>query len=369
MRVCKTWYTLACPFLYEYIILGRNRVLTPLCDGLSRAALENRQVGRWTERLDVRMRNATDTPDTVFATLANILTYLPNLCVLTFSIVGRGFFSASLPKVVLNSVTSSGSLKCVQWHNSFVKPLAGPWTEFLQRHPEIEVLDGGQTVTLNAHIKLDAVKILLGYPIRTGYWTLWSEVDLPAVRSMFYDLTYGIETDDAVTFNRLGQNLTDIQLTFFAPLRVPCLNVAFARIRAGCTRLTQLVLAVRSWSMLGLYTLNLPSTVHTLGIRVMDGQQVSAASVKRLFTAFLPLYVARNRALKTIKFMEASNSRALRSRPISLWHGLRVMEKLGLAVTDWNDHPLAPQSCPGVVQLQQQLDKLSSTSTEEVRVN
>jgi hypothetical protein len=363
VRVCKTWYTLACPFLYEYIFLGRNSVLAPLCDGLSRAALENRQVGWWTERLDVWLRGEEKTPDTVFATLADILTYLPNLRILTFSIIGPGFFSVPLPNVVLNSVTSSGTLKCVQWYNSFLKPLARHWTEFLQRHPEIEVLDGGQAVTSNAHIKLDAVKILLKYPIRTGRGTPWSEVDLPAVRSMFYDLTDGIETDDAVIFSRLGQNLTDIQLTFFARLRVPCLNVAFAQIRAGCTRLTQLVLAVWSWSMLGLYTLNLPSTVHTLGIRVMDGRQVSAASVKRLFTALLPLYVARNSALKTIKFMNASNSRALRSRPISLWHGLRVMENLRLVVTDWDDRLIVPPSCPGVVQLQRQFDTLSSTST------
>jgi len=311
------------------------------------------------------MQDVTETPDTVFATLADIHMYLPNLCILTFSIAGQGFFSASLPNVVLNSVTSSGSLKCVRWYNSFVKPLVRPWTEFLERHPEIEVLDRGQAVSLNSHIKLDAVKIVLGYPIRTGHWTLRSMVDLPGVRSMFYDLTYGIETNDAVTFSRLGQNLTDIQFTFFAPLRVPCLNVAFAQIRAECTRLTQLVLAVSSWSMLGLYTLNLPSTVHTLGIRVMDGRHglhVSAASVKRLFTALLPLYVARNPTLKTIKFMEASNSRALRSRPISLWRGLRVLEKLGVAVTDWDDRLIVPPSCPGIVQLQRQLDKLSSTS-------
>ena len=361
MRVCKTWYTLGCPFLYEYIILGRTRVLAPLRDGLSRAALENRQVGRWTERLDVRMRDATKTPETVFATLADILTYLPNLCILTFSIAGRGFFSASLPNVVLNSITSSGSLKCVQWYNSFTKPLPHPWTEFLQKHPEIEVLDGGQAVTLNAHIRMDAVKILHGYPIRTWNWAVWSDVDLPAVRSIFYDLTYGIEADDANIFTQLGQNLTNIQLSFFVPLRVPCLNVVFARFREGCPRLAQLVLAVRSWSMLGSYTLNLPSTVHTLGIRVSDGE-VSAASVKRLFTALLPLCVARNHALKTIKFMDASNSRALRSRPISLWHGLRVTENLGVAVTDFHDRLIVPPSCPGVVHLQRQLDKLSFTS-------
>ncbi|KIM38594.1 hypothetical protein M413DRAFT_12776 [Hebeloma cylindrosporum] len=365
VRVCKAWYALACPFLYEYIILGRNRVLAPLSEGLSRAALENRQVGQCTERLDVQMRDATQAPETVLATLADILTYLPNLCILTFSITGRGF-SSSLPNVVLNSITSSGSLKYVQWYNSVAKPLPHPWTVFLQRHPKIEVLDGGLEVTLNAQINLDAVKILRGFPIMAGLRTVWSEVDLPAIRSMFYDVTYGVLPKDAVTFSRLGQYLTEIQLSFLVIPRVAHLNAAFARIRAGCTRLTQLVLLVRSWFMLGSYTPNLPPTVHTLGIRVVDGRRVSAASVKRLFTALLPFYVTRNPALETIKFMETSNTQALRSRPISLWRGLRVMEKLGVAVQDLDGRLIVPPSCPGVVRLQQELGKLSSTTTLDI---
>jgi hypothetical protein len=179
-----------------------------------------------------------------------------------------------------------GSLKCVHWYNCITMPSAPHWTAFLQRHPEIESLDGKVATTPNAHIKLDAVKILHGYPIRTRRWkAVWSMVDLPAVRSMFYDLTYGIETDDAVTFSRLGQNLTDIQLGFFEydhmELGVPRFRIALDRIRAECARLTRVVFAVHSWCMLGLYT-TLPSTVHTLGIRVMSGQ-ISEANIKKLF--------------------------------------------------------------------------------------
>jgi len=367
VRVCKAWYALACPFLYEYIILGRNRVLAPLCDALSRAALENRQVGWWTERLDVQMRDATETPHTVFATLADILTYLPNLCILTFSITGHGFAS-SMPNIILNSVTSSGSLKCVHWYNRITTPLALHWTTFLQRHSEIESLDGKVATTPNAHIKLDAVKIVHGYPIGTRRRAVWSTIDLPAVRSMFYDLTCGIETDDAVTFSRLGQNLTDIQLGFFEydhlELRVPRFRFALDRIRAECARLTRVVLAVHSWSMLGPYTTTLPPTVHTLGIRVVCGQ-ISEASIKKLFNGFLPSFIVCNPAIKTIKFMEARNSRALRSHPVLLWHGLRDMEKLGVAIKDLDDRLILPPSCPSVVHLQQQFDKLSPTSTLE----
>ena len=365
MRVCKAWYALACPFLYEYIFLGRNRVLAPLCDALSRAALEDRQVGWWTERLDVQMRDATETPDIVFTTLADILTYLPNLCILTFSITGHGFAS-SLPNIVLNSVTSSGSLKCVHWYNCITTPLAPHRTAFLQRHSEIESLDGNVATTPNAHIKLDAVKIVHGYSIRTSSWAVWSTVDLPAVRSMFYDLTYGIETDDAITFSRLGQNLTDIQLGFFEydhlELRIPCFKFALNRIHAECARLTRVVFAVHSWCMLGPYTATLPPTVHTLGIRVMRGQ-ISEANIKKLFSGFLPSFIVCNPAIKTIQFMEARNSRALRSHAVLLWYGLRDMEKFGVAIKDLDDRLIVPPSCPGVVHLQQQFDKLSPTST------
>ena len=366
MRVCKAWYTLACPFLYEHIILGKNGVLAPLRDGLSRAALENRQAGWWTESLHVQMRDMTKTPETVFATLADILTYLPNLCILTFSITGRGFFplSSPLPNVVLNSITSSGSLRCVQWYNCVSTPLPHHWTTFLQRHPEIEVLDGAQSIELNARIKLCAVKIVHGYPNEKGHLTGWSMPDLPCVRSMFYNLTYGCAIEDAITFSRLGQNLTDIQLDVFEEryLRIERLDPTFSRIRTKCTRLTRVVLGVLSWSILGSYTPTLSSTVHTLGIRVMNAQ-VSATNVKRLFNTLLPSYVAYNPSLKTIKFLEAKNIRALRSHPISLWHGLRVMENLGVVIKDLEDRLIAPPSCPGVIHLQQQLDTPSSTST------
>ena len=360
--MCKAWYALACPFLYEYIILGRNRALAPLCAALSKTAQEKRQVGRWTKRLDVRMWDTTETPSTVLATLADILTYLPNLCILTFSITGHSFFNFVLPNVVLNSITTSGSLKCVRWYNSITRPSPQPWTEFLQKHPEIEVLDGGQGVLLNAHIKLDAVKILHGYPIWTEqYGTTWSEVDLPAVRSMFCDFHYGTEIDDD-TFGRLGHNLTNIQLSSFDLFPDSRLTDIFAQIRKRCAHLTQLVLAVRSWSLLVSYIPTLPPTVHILGIRVMN-EQISPASVQRLFTDLLPSYITPNPAIKTIKFMEKKNSQALRSHSVSLWHGLRVMEKLGVAVKDLHDRPIVPPSCSCVAHLQQELDTLSSTST------
>jgi len=184
VRVCKTWYALACPFLYEYIILGRSRVLVPLHDGLSRAALENREVDWWIERLYVQMGDATESPRAVFDTFADILTCLPNLCILTFSITERGFGSP-LPNVVLESITTSGSLKCVQWYNPIAMPRGHHWTAFLQRHPEIEFLRD-QLIMLNAQVKLDAVKILYRYPLRTRYRGVSSMVNLPAVRSMFY---------------------------------------------------------------------------------------------------------------------------------------------------------------------------------------
>ena len=294
MRVCKTWYTLACPFLYEHIILGSNGVLAPLRDGLSRTALENRQAGWWTESLHVQMRDTTKTPETIFATLADILTYLPNLCILTFSITGRGFFAVPfpLPNVVLDSITSSGSLRCVQWYNRVSTPLPHHWTTFLQRHPEIEVLDGAQSVELNTRIKLRAVKIVHGYPNQKGFFTGWSIPDLPCVRSMFYNLTYGCQIEDGITFNRLGQNLTDIQFDVFEEkhLQWSRLDLTFAHIRTSCTRLTQVVLGVLSWSILGSYTPTLPSTVHTLGIRVMGGQ-ISEANIKKLFNDFLPFFI------------------------------------------------------------------------------
>jgi hypothetical protein len=106
----------------------------------------------------------------------------------------------------------------------------------------------------------------------------------------------------------------------------------------------QVVFAVQSLSILSSYTLTLPSTVHTLGMRVIDGQ-VSAVNLKQLFNALLPSYVACTPALKTIKFMEAKNIQALRSYLILLWCELHVMEKSGVAIKDLDDRLIVPLSC------------------------
>ena len=283
------------------------------------------------------MRDKTKNPVIVFTTLAGILRYLPNICILAFAITGDGFPSI-FPKVVLNSITSS-SLKCVQWCNSVVTPSAPNWTTFLQKHPEVEYLDGDVAITLNAPVKLDAVKILCGYPIGTRDWAAWSTIDLPAVRSMFYEVTWSMERN-AITFRGLGQQLTEIQLSFLDKDELDGqgqhIDLTFARIRAECTCLTQVILAVHWWTILGSYTPTLPSTVHTLGIRIMKGQ-VSAANVKRFFNTLLPSYAACNPAVKSIKFMDAKNILALRSHPIALWHGLHVAEELGIAIKDPED--------------------------------
>ena len=282
---------------------------------------------------------------------------------------GHGF-NSSLPNVVLESITTSGSLKCVRWYNLTTEPKPRHWTAFLRRHPELEFL-GNQTVALNTHVKLDTVKILHGHPSRTGQMTLWSTVDLPAVRSLFYDWAYDFEIDnsaESITLSRLGQNLTNIELDVFEERYLPMsrLASAFARIRAECTCLIQVVLGFESWPMLGSYTPTLPSTVHTLSIRVRDAQ-ISVANVKRFFNTHLPSYIACNPSVKTIKFMEAKNIRALRSHPLPLWHGLRAMEKSGVTIKDLEDRLIVPPSCPGVIHLQQ-LDKPSSISTLDAEV-
>jgi len=104
VRVCKLWYYLAAPFLYQRVLLGRIRVVQPLLAGIERSLARNgdgdagRPYPTLIRRLDIKMRDdgltlAQDPIDNLNA-IAQIVSHLPMLEALTIAASERMYYNA-----------------------------------------------------------------------------------------------------------------------------------------------------------------------------------------------------------------------------------------------------------------------------------
>ncbi|KAF8960812.1 hypothetical protein BDZ97DRAFT_2077299 [Flammula alnicola] len=340
VRVSKAWYTLASPFLYEYILLGRGRVLAPLRDAMIRSQKSvdsNEQVnsiGWWTKRLDVSMRDSADDPGAIMATLADIMTCLPNLRILTFSITGQ-FYDRVLPSTVLESLTCRDTLKFVHWY-IFPQPTTQAWTSFLENHPYLESINGNFRISPNSHIQLNSLKMVHVPDIANigDEHEIW-QIDLPAIRYATYCVDFGANSIGRDRFfASVGPKLTTIQINYLHDGDVQsaaCLQATLDQILQTCHALEQVNLLLNSWHVLSLCVASLPPKVKMLAIRILR-PNLAKVTNRVLFTSILKGMVSRNPALKIIQFLDRANVRELRVHSRILNEGLRLMESLGVII-------------------------------------
>lgn len=355
VRVSKAWYSLASPFLFEYIFLGRGRVLGPLRDGMLRSeqAVKSQEIlhtiGWQTQRLDVHMRDRTDNPQLIMDILADILRRLPNLRVLTFAVVGHGYDSQYLPENILQATNPCrDTLRFLNWYGG-LRPSSNTWASFLENHPKLEAINAPVFLTKleNSHIVLDSLKSVYIHchpdPDLSATHIgdeLWN-INFPNIHHAIYDITttpsYFVHDD---FLPKIGPKLTSIQINclknFYA---IDDIHVAFFRalikIEATCTNLVRVDLLTHEWNLpLGLFPY-CPKTVHTLGIRV-HVHQIPKRSLRSLFTSLRNLLMITS--LKTICFMDQDNVRALRSHPQALSSQARILNEYGECGFNIVDH-------------------------------
>ncbi|KAF9481754.1 hypothetical protein BDN70DRAFT_991646 [Pholiota conissans] len=348
--VSKAWYILASPFLYEYILLGRGKAVLPLLLGMQRSkeAVGGDTVcpiGWWTKRLDVNLRDSTDKPRADIDALGNIMTHLPNLRVLTFSITGHRYQRTLSPKV-LWSVSCRDTLKFVHFYTTCL-PSAEAWTVFLQNHPNLESLNLNEISKAGRHpltMQFDSLKVVhihALYPIefvpKEYLRNVW-DYDLPSVRTATYELEFSNNDDLPIEriFTKHGPKLTTLQLTQIYQITdmelEAAMQVTFSSIFAHCDALEQINLIVHSWSMLTLDVPRFPPKVATLVIRVIKGQ-ISKKATVHLFDIFI--YIKRrNPGLKTIRFASGINVRGLQTHSVALEEGLWIMRDAGVVIED-----------------------------------
>ena len=352
VRVCKAWYSLASPFLFEYIFLGKGRVLASLRDGMLRSEhavelLESESphaIGWRIQRLDVHMRDRTDNPGLIMDILADILRRLPNLRVLTFAITGHGYDDPFnyLPYSVLQATNACrDTLRFLNWYGG-VRPSSNTWASFLENHPRLEAINAPVTLTQlgNSHIVLDSLKSIYIHcrtPASHIQDMLWN-INLPSIHHAIYDVTWtdqGLSSSHDDFLRKVGSKLTSIQIIisrndvlYFMPL---------SRIVATCKNLTRVDLVTFGWLIP--LSFSIPESVHTLGIRV-NNRQIPKHSLEAFFSSICNV-LSRFPSVNTFYFMDQRNVRALRAHSQALSSNLAGILILGINVMDHEGRPLA----------------------------
>ncbi|KDR66438.1 hypothetical protein GALMADRAFT_273548 [Galerina marginata CBS 339.88] len=339
VRVNKAWYQMASPFLYEYVLLGRGRGVIPVLAAMKKSQLmvdENASghpIGWWTKRLDVKMRDMAHEPIQTLNALAGIMTCLPNLRILIFSVTGHGYdLIPALPPVVLRSLSCPETLRAVHWHTDILHPEADDWTSFLEHHPNIESLRSrisvttGKDKTVRLH-SLRTIEILW-----SPFWDL-TRFDLPALQSAICrDPGEGNRL-----FPQLGRTLTTVQFNVVNDLE------DLPLFKTSCPNLLQINFRLSEWYELDIVDIarqQFPPSVNTLGIQIVRGQ-LSKMLAKDLWDDILPRIVSPAPTLKVIKFLGKLTVRSLRKFPDVLREGVQRMKTLGTIVLDNENYPMS----------------------------
>ena len=349
MRVNKAWYALASPFLYEHIILGRSKVLQPLLEGMNRSAKTahgelSRPIGWWTQRLDVNMRDKPNrNPQIEMNALAGILTHLPNLRILTFSITGHRY-RETLPSNVLHSLICRDTLRIVHWYTPHF-PSIESLSALLEDHLHLESVNANEIMNTSIpQIQLNSLNtvhvrwpgfITMETPAFISY--VWA-LDLPAVRYATYNLEFSVNNDLLVRgfFAAIGPRLQIIQLVQrgnadYTKVRLH-LDATYVKILQNCHSLQQINLLFDSWEILWLCLPQLPTGVHTLVFCTLR-EEVTGDEILSLLRHLLELK-SRNPGLKTIQLYSEINIRALQKYSFTFRSGLLKLNSNGLSVLD-----------------------------------
>ncbi|KAF9460324.1 hypothetical protein BDZ94DRAFT_1299972 [Collybia nuda] len=169
VRVCKQWRSLATPFLYKSLYIGRGRALPSLSSTLNlskenpRRHGTNYALGFWTQRIDVVMRDHIgihgqdrDVSAELYL-LSEIFRCLPNLTIINFGITATLYCEIHLPAVVLQSIadTSGSCLRAIVWHVDTPAPYKVDWRTFLLRTPNVKTVQCPTSFFVDSPAQLD----------------------------------------------------------------------------------------------------------------------------------------------------------------------------------------------------------------------
>jgi hypothetical protein len=363
VRVCKLWNALASPYLYRTILISRGRTLYLLHRTLfdSRAKAEAspnvRPLGCLTRSLEVAMKDHCGKNDEDFDVLADIISCMPHLTAVTFSIRAQQFRRWPMSRKVLSALatTCGPSLEVLRWSIPTLFPFRRDLRALLNETPNLCVLCCYFSLTCIGpvyHTDIPVLPRLASLALIAGNSAEFFEdlrnVDrFPSLRELVY-YNYGNVVDWNGPLEVYGASLTEIYLHLeYEDVENQRLVTDVSLIAQYCPNLVRLNLAVERWSQLVKITL---SSILILGLRCRDLQS-TRIEYSRLIT-FLKIMEAP--VLRAVQFLDLRNVRDLRLRHADILanlvsslsnRGVQVQDQNGIVLVDGGDHFLSLIDC------------------------
>jgi hypothetical protein len=338
VRVCRVWYKLAIPYLYEVIIIGRGRTMASLAVALSNSARQGdtqnqvRSIGWWTKRLDLAMRDETSGINAENQQLAAIVKCLPNLAIFVNRVSHASYLykriTASTVEALVNSCKFS--LRTMRVYQSAPKfaMLAEDWKPIFDACTSLETIDSS----------LDFLSLPCQFPKRIRSATVSSacfERFLENPPCNLQELKYIISPHSILAelgFKKIlsvvGRSLNSLNIEietkgYLGPSSWPLAS----HVHPDLTRLIIKLQSVADFR----FMFSLPSTILYLGIQCFK-QRPSIQEVLAFFNALLAQSPSN---LKVVRFIDRNTSDYLRMLfAVTLRHIANICAEKGHRLED-----------------------------------
>lgn len=353
IRVCKQWYALGIPLLYESIFVGRQRYLELLLDTLRRSPGHaspdsgSLQLGWWTRRLDFRMRDIPPEGSLGKAsedTIVEIFALLPRLSIF---VSGSAHSAQSCFKMTLDmslhlANACSQTLQMISWNNAQAKN----WVRY---HPELtsmvlERLLALRTLHTDFTFMNDVTQVAANTSPQLNFLTTSFPLDFlladnqvaPAflalrqlyIQADFGDGWYPSRSPFLIAH---GASLTALYLHYSEGDNI---RGSFLPLMSSqyCPRLVHLVLVCPNWMVL--HDLRIPRQITHLGLLCTKAQAMNVV-YDDLFRTLVTVMSPPTPLLRVIRFLDPRGAVDLRNHHRkALRRGLSRLASYDLRVED-----------------------------------
>ncbi|EIM90314.1 uncharacterized protein STEHIDRAFT_119335 [Stereum hirsutum FP-91666 SS1] len=354
VRVCKQWYTLGMPLLYQSIFVGRERMFATLLETLRRSQNDivvgddnhhSHPLGWWTRRLDFRLR---DSPHNVslgemtVKVIDEIFSLLTNLSIFVLAHPpSRGEYYTAPYSIAVSLFERCGStLQMLSWGTSFRFEVGYDYAhltaEILSKTPALRTVHGDFPVMMDTRAPIGSARHLTSLITFSQLPELVPSPDntitFPALQQFYFiaELARDWHPSRAPFMATLGANLTTLYIRYSSMSNVYSPLSSFSS--EYYPRLVHLIIICSNWTRLE--GLRIPPQMTHLGL-LCEMSQNSDAVYEEVFMVLRQVMTPPTPSLRIVRFLNPRGTNDLRDRHRKvLLRGLRWLALHDLRVED-----------------------------------